>query len=221
MGYANLDKLATVDAGREPFPHLLCGDFIGASGLADIHRDFPEVPDAGSFPLASLKCGEAFSELVSEIRGPRMAEIISDKLDVSVRDRPTMVTVRGFCRPTDGKIHIDSGGKMVTALLYLNRDWAGDGSSGQLRLLRGKDDIGDYFMETPPGEGVLIAFRCDDNAWHGHLPFSGERRAIQLNWVVDSSYVRREATRHFISAAAKKIRSALLPRRSRQKASGS
>ena len=212
MPCANLDKLAETTAGASPFPHLLCADFIRAERRAEVHSSFPAPPGPGSFPLPSLKNGGAFSELIDDMRGEKMAAILADKLQAPVQDRPTMVTVRGFCRPTDGKIHRDSGGKLITVLLYLNPDWQqnpsaeSSDSGGCLRLLRGADDINDYFLETPPADGTLLAFRCDENAWHGHLPFDGPRRSIQLNWVQNHAYRRREATRHFVSAFFKKTR---------------
>jgi len=211
MNFADLEKLAAAEAGASPFPHLLCPDFVRAEKLPDIHRDFPTPPDAGSFPLSSLKCGAAFTGLVAELHSAEMAGILAAKLNAPIQGRPTMTTVRGFCRQTDGKIHRDSGGKLITVLLYLNRDW-NDNGGGRLRLLRNGDDIDDYFLEVAPGNGALLAFRCDDNAWHGHLPFAGERRAIQLNWVASESYRRREAARHFLSATVKKTRAAFFGR---------
>jgi hypothetical protein len=115
-----------------------------------------------------------------------------------------MVTVRGQCRPTDGKIHTDSTGKLVTVLLYINGGWSAPG--GRLRLLRTSTDIEDYAVEVPPDAGTLLAFRCTDNAWHGHKPFEGARRSIQLNWVRDAAYLRKEQIRHRVSAFFKRAR---------------
>jgi Rps23 Pro-64 3,4-dihydroxylase Tpa1-like proline 4-hydroxylase len=113
-----------------------------------------------------------------------------------------MVTVRGQARPRDGRIHTDSRTKLVTVLLYMNPGWSDGG--GWLRLLRSSDSLDDYFAEVPPEAGTAVFFRCTKNAWHGHTPFVGPRRAIQLNWVLDESVVRREQGRHRISARLKK-----------------
>ena len=206
MSCGDFTKLAAAAAESAPFPHVLCEDFIRAEKLPEIHRDFPAVPGGGSFPLSSLKYGPMFAALIDEISGGKMADILSEKLAVSLTNHPTMVTVRGSCRETDGKIHRDSEGKIITVLLYLNREWGERQNGGRLRLLNNGDNINDYFLETPPTNGALLAFRCDNNAWHGHLPFAGERRAIQLNWVTSRAYRRREAARHFVSAALKKTR---------------
>ncbi len=203
--YSDFKKLSTIQSEKIPFPHLLCSDFIPTEALTAIHRDFPKVPAAGSFPLSTLNGGKAFAALIDEIRSAKMAQLLGDKLGADLSDRPTMVTVRGFCRATDGKIHLDSGGKLVTVLLYLNTDWDKN-TGGRLRLLHDDKNIDNYFLESPPGNGTLLAFRCDDNAWHGHLPYAGERRAIQLNWVASKAYHRREAVRHVVSATLKKAR---------------
>lgn len=203
MQYLNTEKLAATEATAEPFPHLVCEDFIAADKLEDIHRDFPMITRPGSFSLASLSPGEDFAALSEFLCSEKIAEILAEKLDADIVGRPTMLTVRGFCREKDGQIHKDSGGKMVTVLLYLNRDW-GEEPGGRLRLLRGEGDFNNYFLEVAPGEGTLLAFRCDANAWHGHLPFFGERRAIQLNWVENESYRKREESRHLLSAGVKK-----------------
>ena len=210
MHYIDFDKLAAVDSPSVPFPHVLCENFIRPAIVDDIHRDFPPISDAGSFPLSTLKPGAAFLKLLDEICDDKVAALLAEKLNAPIVGRPTMITVRGFCRPSDGKIHRDSSGKMITVLLYLNQRWETDNNNGgQLRLLYNGEEINNYFLETPPGNGLLLAFRCDNNAWHGHLPFSGERRAIQLNWVVSRTYQRREAIRHFVSATAKKVHNRL------------
>jgi len=104
-----------------------------------------------------------------------------------------MFTVRGECRATDGKIHTDSATKIITVLLYMNEKWDTDG--GRLRILRNGADLDDYVEEVPPHGGTLLAFRRSENSWHGHQPFDGPRRAIQMNWVTDKSVVAREEGR--------------------------
>ena len=210
MAYLDFAKLNTATAAATPFPHVVCENFVRDEVLEAAHRDFPKIVAPGSFPLDSLRAGGAFAELLEELRGKQTELALAQMLNAAgIVDKPTMVTVRGFCRQTDGKIHLDSGGKLVTALLYLNRRWKESDSGGRLRLLNDGDNIENYFLEAPPNGGTLIAFRCDNNAWHGHLPFAGERRAIQLNWVASESYRRREASRHWLSAKLKKARRAL------------
>ena len=62
----------------------------------------------------------------------------------------------------------------------------------RLRLLRGADNLDDYVAEVPPYGGTLLAFKRSDKSWHGHKPISGQRRAIQLNWVTNQAVVDHE-----------------------------
>ena len=112
-------------------------------------------------------------------------------------------TVRGECRWTDGKIHTDSATKIVTVLLYMNEQWDTDG--GRLRILRNGTDLENYVEEVPPHGGTLLIFRRSDRSWHGHEPFQGQRRAIQMNWVTGWSVVVREQGRHRLSTTIKKL----------------
>ena len=188
---------------REPFPHLVVKDFVPAAVMDRIMQDFPDVPDRGSFPLGELDSGPMFMELVAQLRGAEVARAFSDKLGIDLAGRPTTVTIRGHSGTKDGRVHTDSRSKLVTVLLYLNSGWSSEQGEGQLRLLR-SSDLNDWFDEVPPEAGTLLAFVNTTNAWHGHKPFVGPRRSIQLNWVVDEAAVKRSAKRHGLSARIKR-----------------
>lgn len=204
MAVLDLPAIGGARVSAEPFDHLIVTGCVSADALAAAHEDFPKIDRPGSIPLPSLSYGPGFAALVDALRGRDFAEAIGGKLGLDLADRPTMITVRGRCRPTDGKIHCDSRGKLVTVLLYMNPSW--EESGGQLRLLRGDTDIDDYAVEVPPDEGTMLAFTCTERAWHGHKPFDGERRTIQLNWVVGPLYKMREETRHAVSAFFKRLK---------------
>lgn len=197
----NLEALAHTPRSDTPFTHVHVPGFVRPDALAAIHGDFPAISRGGSFPVGAVRSGPAFAALLDEMRGDAFRDAIAAKFDMDLSDRPTMITVRGQCRATDGKIHTDSDGKLVTVLLYLNEGWIAP--NGQLRLLRGGGDLEDYAAEIPPGDGTLLAFKCTPNAWHGHTSYTGPRRAIQLNWVRDGAYLRREQVRHRVSALFK------------------
>ena len=129
--------------------------------------------------------------------------ILERVFDADIHVRGNRVTLRGQSREKDGAIHTDSKTKLVTALIYLNSEWESDG--GRLRMLNGPGDIEDYVAEVPPEAGTLVAFRCAENAWHGHKPFVGQRRSIQLNWLTDGGVLKRELRRHAFSAWTKKL----------------
>lgn len=200
----NLDALRGAALQRDPFDHLIVPRFIAQDALAAIERDFPAIAAPGSFPLASLRFGPAFERLSAALQGPEMSTALGENLGLPLADHPTMITVRGMARAADGKIHTDSGGKLATVLLYINDGWSAEG--GRLRLLRSPGDIEDYAVEVPPDAGTLLAFPCTENAWHGHKPFAGARRSLQLNWVRNAAYLRKEQIRHRVSAFFKRAR---------------
>ncbi len=188
---------------KEPFEYLILPGFLKLEARADIHADYPEVTRPGSFPLSEVTYGQAFAALIKELRGAEMREAFEEKFGIDLTDRPTMITVRGRCWEKDGSIHTDSVTKLVTVLIYMNPTW--EEAGGRLRLLRSADNIDDVIVEVPPHEGTLIAFRRSDNSWHGHQPFVGPRRVIQLNWVTSQRVLRYETRRHRYSAFMKKL----------------
>jgi len=200
----DLDALRAAPVTHDPFPYLIVPGFVRREALAAIEEDYPKIEQPGSFPLPAVTYGDSFRQLIEDIRGPEMTAAIADKFAVDLKNRPTMVTVRGHTDANDGQIHTDSKTKLVTVLLYMNGTWEKPG--GRLRLLRSPDNIDDMVAEVPPDEGTLLAFRNQPNAWHGHEIYEGPRRAIQLNWVRDKGIVRREQWRHRLSALVKRFK---------------
>jgi len=188
------DLLAEVEVVKHPFEYFLIPRFLSAECLDAVQRDFPIINQGGSFPLSALRFGPAFRQLTEELLGDRMRQLLARKFEMDFTGRPATLTVRGCTRMKDGQIHIDSQSKLITVLLYLNRDWKAAG--GRLRLLKNSHDIDDIIAEVPPDEGALLAFRCRPNAWHGHQPFDGPRRSLQLNYVVSDTASRWSNIRH-------------------------
>lgn len=199
----DLSKFAATGLTRDPFDFLVVPGFLKAETLEAIHRDYPRVERPGSFPLESQSYGPAFGRLIDELRGEPVRAAFEQKFGIDLTGRPTMFTVRGRCAEKDGGIHTDSVTKIITVLLYMNPKW--EESGGQLRLLRSGTDLENYILEVPPEEGTLLCFRRSDNSWHGHKPFIGPRRVVQMNWVTSQKVLTYENRRHRISAALKKI----------------
>jgi len=202
--FIDMAALENARVERGLFPFFIVPRFIKSDALGAISADFPIIETPGSFPLAALKYGSAFRGLIADLQSAAMAVAVGAKLGMDLSAKPTMVTVRGQCSAAlDGKIHTDSRTKLVTVLIYMNESW--ESPKGRLRLLRTPTNLNDVIAEVPPEEGALLVFRNDPNAWHGFEPFTGPRRVIQLNWVKDTFVVRREQTRHRVSAFFKRI----------------
>ena len=186
----------------QPFEHMIVPRLVDLAAMEGLARDFPVIDQPGSFPVSELTCGPTLQELLSELQGPLLRAAVEEKFDIDLTGRPTMLTLRGRARDKDGRIHTDSKTKLITVLIYMNGTWTDPG--GHLRLLRSAKTLDDFFAEVQPAQANAVVFRCRDNAWHGHTPFVGERRVIQLNWVMDEAVVRREQRRHGFSAKIKR-----------------
>ena len=168
-----LDKnqlnLAKVDNNFFPYFHVenALSHFLNSS---DLVKDFPDIDSGGSFPSDNLKEGD-IKKLVDELEGDEFKAILENKLGVNLKDSEVITTLRGYSRFKDGKIHTDSQSKIVTVLLYLNKNW--DNEIGNLRLLKKNNDLENYIQEISSEYGNLVAFKVTDNCWHGFIPFEG------------------------------------------------
>ena len=197
----DFDKLAATALERDPYEHVVVERFVRPDEFPKVAADFPELPGPGLHPPSAVELKGAFATMLEEFNGDRFRDIIAEKFSVDLKGRPLMATIRGFTRARDGQIHTDSETKIITVLIYLNNSW--DKEGGNLRLLRNGTDIEDYAKEISPIEGTPLVFKRSDRSWHGHLPFEGPRRAIQLNWVTDRFTAFKENARHFMGSKLK------------------
>lgn len=198
----DLSALAAAPLKTAPYDHFVLPGFVQPAWRERLIAAYPQVAAAGSFPLSSVECPPDFQALIAALDGPEFRQAIEAKFALDLSDKPTMFTVRGKCRLKDGKVHTDSETKIITVLLYMNPAWENQG--GKLRVLR-SNDIADVAEEISPEIGTLLVFRRANNSFHGHLPFEGNRRVIQMNWVTSARVVEREQARHKWSAFLKLI----------------
>jgi len=199
----NLDVFTDTPLVTDRYEHLVVPGFLDQGMIDGATADFPNVAKAGLFPTTEVSCTGGFQKLLDALDGPEFEAAIAEKFSVEVSGLPKLFTVRGRAQPKDGRIHTDSVTKVITVLVYLNRDWSGLG--GRLRVLRGPDDIADYTAEIEPAAGTLFAFLRSDKSFHGHEPFDGERRAIQMNWMTTVAVRDREISRHRFSSRLKRL----------------
>jgi SM-20-related protein len=203
MVILDLAAFSSTPLVRQPFEYLIVPGFIRPEARAAIHADFPCIDAPGSFPANELTYGPSFHSLLNVLQGLEVRKAFAEKFGIDLRHRPTMITVRGRCGTRDGHIHTDTESKLITALIYLNSSWEHPG--GRLRLLRSAHNMDDVLAEILPTEGTLVAFRRSSNSFHGHKPFIGARRVIQLNWVTGRGIEFRELFKHRASAWVKRL----------------
>jgi len=202
LRYFNLEAFRTTPLTREPFHYVIVPDFVREQVRTRIIADYPRISERGSYPVGQRAYGAAFQELLDELEGDEFRQAFEEKFEIDLSVRPIMTTVRGRCSAEDGQIHTDATSKIVTVLIYMNPGW--HDSAGRLRLLRSANDLDDVVAEVPP-TWSLLAFKRADNSWHGHKPFEGERRVVQLHWVKSQWYQRIQTWRHQKSALAKRM----------------
>ena len=204
MGLLKLDALAKTALTADPYEYVVVEDFLDEAARGQILGGFPDMPNAGSFPLSELQIGQGLQGLFDALEGPEFRQAVEAKFGLDLEGKPTMFTLRGRCDARDGRIHTDSKKKIITVLLYLNEGWQEEG--GRLRLLKSGEDLNAVATEVSPKFGTLLVFRRSDRSWHGHEQYVGPRKVIQMNWVVSDKVAAWEQLRHRISATAKRLR---------------
>jgi len=198
-----LDSLNNAPLRTLPFPYFKVEESIYPDDVKGIINSFPDIADGGSYNVDDVELNEPFKSLIESIDSPEFRRIICEKFNVQVMDLPMMITLRGYSRQKDGRIHTDSKTKVATILIYLNEKWEAD--TGKLRILRNGHDINDYVDEISPGPGALLAFKVTDNCWHGYPAFEGKRQSIQINFLTSAAAGNKHRFFHRLSAKLKRL----------------
>lgn len=205
MHFLRLEPIKSATVVREPYPYLVARGVLPPDTMDAINRDFPDIPKAGFFPLTTMGRHGAFDLLLKDLESPALADVLSEKFGVDIRDKPQIITVRKWSAAKDGRIHVDGTAKVVNSLLYLNPTWSVQDSGGRFRVLRSDKSFDDMAAEVSPEFGTFLAFVRTDNSWHGHPPFVGERRVIQASWLRSLEDSRRKERRGRLSLLFKKL----------------
>jgi hypothetical protein len=200
-----LDRADTV-VRQEPFRFIVAQEQLPRTAAHALQEDFPKYAGAGFFPYEERDCGPSVNRLIAELTDPAVASAIGSRLGIdNLGQYPTLVTLCRSLNKRHGTIHTDSKSKVATALLYLNESWP-DTSDGCFRMLNRVDAIDDLAApEVRPLYGNLVVFKRADNSFHGHLPFEGERRVIQVAWLTGIEEKLRKTQRGKLSRLFKKL----------------
>lgn len=202
---ARLDRPDTM-VQQDPFPFMVAHGQLPDDARGDLERDFPRYASAGFFPYDPGECGPSVNALINDMTSPAFARAIGQRLGIDNLDQfPTLVTLCRLLNKRHGTIHTDSKSKVATALIYLNPQWP-DTSDGCLRFLRKIDDIDSTVTpELAPLYGEFAVFKRCENSFHGHLPYEGERRVIQVAWLTSEEEKLRKTKRGKFSRTFKKL----------------
>ena len=203
MPLINNNKLSKAIVNEDFFPFFSVENiFLDSIDVEEILNDFPNITDGGSFHVSSVPSGKLIKELVDELESNEIKTILETKFNVNLDEAKVVTTLRGYSRKKDGKIHTDSKTKILTILLYLNKNW--HDSNGNLRLLKENNNLNDYIKEIPCSFGSLVAFKVTGNCWHGFKAYEGKRLSIQLNYIYPEALTTHNL-RHKFSSGLKSI----------------
>jgi SM-20-related protein len=203
MPHLDIELLKHTELKTQPYEYVVVRNFLKPESLKQVVENFPDLK-GGSYPLKVVNMPKVLQEVIDELDGPVFEKAIADKFDLELAGMPKMYSLRGYCRANDdGHIHTDSKDKIITVLLYMNERWQHE--HGRLRLLHNSKDLDAYAEEVPPDDGTLLVFKRSEKSWHGHGPFEGVRRSIQMNWMVSAGRRDFHSWRHKLSSKFKEL----------------
>jgi hypothetical protein len=197
------DAIRAASVHHTPYDWMTGKGALREDKIAALRESFPDIKVTGFHPLSQMKVEGAFAKLIEEMEGAEFTRAVSDALGIDLSPYPTLITIRKVSAAHEGNIHCDSESKLATLLIYMNEGWLSP--EGRFRVLRSKTDFNDYAAEVSPEMGSFVAFRRADHSWHGHTPFVGERRVVQIAWVRSQAEIDRKTRRHGLSTFLKKL----------------
>ena len=199
----DLDAIRTAETQHEPYDYFTSGGFLKADAIGQLRAEFPDIRKTGYFPAADTELTPTFRKLIDELESPELTEALSARFGTDLSPFPRLTTIRKLSARHEGAIHCDSKSKVMTMLVYMNDDWGS--ADGRLRVLYDEHDMDRYKLEVNPQMGNVFAFMRADHSWHGHTPFAGERRVVQIAWIRDQAELDRKMKRSRFTSLFKVI----------------
>jgi SM-20-related protein len=191
MNTIDLSAVRDATLSRDPYDFVLGANLLKADAVDDLKKDFPDISKPGYLTVDEVNLHGRFKTLIEELEGPELTEELSRKFGQDLHAYPRLTTIMKRSQPKYGSIHTDGPSKVMTMLVYMNDDWGQD-EGGRLRVLYDGQNYEPYALEVPPVMGTMFAFLRSDKSWHGHRPFSGERRVVQIAWVKSQADIDRK-----------------------------
>ncbi len=204
MQSVNLKAFEEADVSHEPYDFLLGANVIKPEAVDELRGAFPEISKPGYLTVDDVNMKGRFRSFIDELEGPEVTEALSKRFGMDLHPYPRITTIMKRSQPKYGAIHTDGPSKVMTMLVYMNDDWNAD-ESGRLRVLHNADAFEPYAVEVPPTMGTVFAFLRADNSWHGHKPFTGERRVVQIAWLKSQEDLERKTRRNKFSQVLKGV----------------
>ena len=195
LSLLNVDAIRNARHATEPYDYMLGESFLRNEAVDDLKREFPTIEKPGYLTVDEVQLRGRFKSLIEELESPELTEELSKKFGRDLHPFPRLTTIMKKSQPKYGAIHTDGPSKVMTMLVYMNDNWADDGG-GRLRVLYDGQNFEPYAVEVPPTMGTVFAFLRGENSWHGHRPFAGERKVVQIAWIADAQELERKKKRN-------------------------
>ena len=189
----NVDAINGAGVEREPYSYFTAQSFLQPAAIEAVRNEFPAITKTGYHPADEIELSSTFKKLIEELESPELTAALSAKFGIDLSPFPRLTTIRKLSANHEGRIHCDSKSKVMTMLVYMNDDWGS--ADGRLRVLYNRNDMDKYKLEVSPQMGSIFAFLRADDSWHGHTPFTGERRVVQIAWVRSNDELLRKKKR--------------------------
>jgi SM-20-related protein len=204
LSVINVDAVRQAQRSSEPYDWFLGSGILKEEAIGDLKRDFPDITKPGYLTVDEVQLKGRFKTLIDELESDEFSQELSKKFGLDLTPYPRLTTIMKKSQPKYGTIHTDGPSKVMTLLVYMNDEWQADGS-GRLRVLYSDKSFEPYAAEVPPTMGTVFAFLRADNSWHGHQPFVGERKVVQVAWVKDADELARKKKRNRVAQFFKGI----------------
>ncbi|ACA16334.1 conserved hypothetical protein [Methylobacterium sp. 4-46] len=195
LSILNVDAVRAAPLAREPYSYILGQGVLRPEAVEELRRDFPDIAKPGYLTVDEVQLKGRFKDLIEELESDEFSAVMSEKFGLDLVACPRLTTIMKRSQPKYGAIHTDGPSKVMTLLVYMNDAWEAP-AGGRLRVLYDGQKFEPYAVEVPPTMGTLFAFLRADNSWHGHHPFEGERRVVQVAWVRDAAELERKRKRN-------------------------
>ena len=191
----DLDAVRAAPVSREPYSFCLGTGVLKPEAVDEIRKDFPAIAKPGYLTVDEVALKGRFRDLIEELESDAFSAILGEKFGVDLVSCPRLTTIMKRSQLKYGSIHTDGPSKVLTLLVYMNDAWDAP-AAGRLRVLYDGKNYAPFAVEVPPTMGTMFAFLRADNSWHGHEPFEGERRVVQVAWVKDAAELERKKKRN-------------------------
>ena len=204
LSLVNVEAVRNAPRSQEPYDYFLGSGILKDEAIPELKRDFPQIDKPGYLTVNEVQLKGTFKTLIDELESPEFTEEISKKWGQDMHPYPRLTTIMKRSQPKYGAIHTDGASKVMTMLVYMNDDWGTD-DGGRLRVLYDGEHFEPYAVEVPPVMGTVFGFLRSDKSWHGHRPFSGERKVVQIAWVRNAEELERKKSRNKVAQFFKGI----------------